>query len=152
MPSLRDMKIAGLKKSLKLLMEQYTAVDKQLRLETNPATKPILQAQLADIEAQIETAETGLAGLENDAPKPSAPVDDDQIRRELYRVLTEYYNIAELHDLMFDNLGLDHEEDIGVYQNRKELVRELMEYCRRHGRFAELVTIVKAARPHAWNN
>lgn len=152
MSTLREVKIAELKKSISMLLTQYTAVNQQLRLEINPATKTILQAQLAHLEEQIETAEKELDDLEKDAPPPPAPTSADKVRRELYRVLSDYYNIAELHDLIYDDLGLDHETVIGSYETRKELVRELIGYCQRHGQFDKLVNIVKVGRPHAWNS
>lgn len=153
MSSLREMKIAELKKSMELWMAQYTAVNKQLRLEMNPMTKTTLQAQLDELETQIETAELELANLENggaSAAPAVSPASGSDIKQQLYDVLNEYYKVSELHDLIFEDLGLEHEVVIGTYKTRKELARELIGYCYRHGRLDELTAIVKAARPHAW--
>ena len=156
MSALRKQKIEALQANIGMWLKQYTAVSKQFRLEINPMTKTTLQAQLDDLESQIETAETELAELETQAEKPVSPTSADKVpdgttKQQLYWVLSNKYNISEIHDLIFDGLLLDHEVVIGNYGTRKEMARELISYCERHGRFDELVTLVKNGRSHLWN-
>lgn len=63
---------------------------------------------------------------------------------KLRQVITSHFNNAELRSLASD-LGIDHEILPG--DNKEDKARELVDYCRRYGRTAELVTSVHILRP-----
>ncbi len=59
--------------------------------------------------------------------------------------IAEYFNAEELADLCF-RLGIDFENLPGG--TRAARARELIDYCRRHGRLDELVAASRQLRPH----
>jgi hypothetical protein len=59
--------------------------------------------------------------------------------------ITDYFNADELADLSF-RLGIPIENVAGVTHPAR--VRELTDYCRRHGRLEELVSACRQLRPH----
>lgn len=63
----------------------------------------------------------------------------------LYRALDETFSLEELRELAFE-MGIDLESLPG--EGRSAQARELISYCRRHGRLGELRTRVVAKRPH----
>jgi len=65
---------------------------------------------------------------------------------KLSEQIAEYFNGEELADLCF-RLGIAYENLPGTMHAAR--VRELVEYCRRHGRQSELIAACRQLRPHA---
>ncbi len=68
---------------------------------------------------------------------------------ELRDFITKYFDYNELRDLCFD-LGIDHESLPGESKSAK--ARELVAYCQRRNRLAELEVICRRLRPHAFED
>ncbi|MCA9924103.1 MAG: hypothetical protein KC421_17125, partial [Anaerolineales bacterium] len=66
MSLLKEAKREEYKKNIDLLLKQYREAFKAHRLETNPVTKVTLQANLDEIEQQLQEAETALDALEKE--------------------------------------------------------------------------------------
>lgn len=64
---------------------------------------------------------------------------------ELSDQINEYFNAEELADLCF-RLGIQYENLAGATNSAK--VRELTDYCRRHGRVENLIAVCRDRRPH----
>jgi hypothetical protein len=89
-----------------------------------------------DIQATHTSARPGVE------PVPRA---DSVDRVKLRRLIEGAFSTSELNDLCFD-LGIDHENVPG--EERSARVRELIRYCERHSRIADLVRHVGSLRPH----
>src|SRR5258706_4922495 len=63
----------------------------------------------------------------------------------LRQLLTAHFNTGELQDLCFD-LNIDYESLPG--QGKGDKARELIAYAQRHGRTAQLVSLVRRLRPN----
>jgi len=63
---------------------------------------------------------------------------------QLRDFITRYFNDSELRDLCFD-LGIEYENLGG--DNKAAKARELVAYCQRHGRLAELEDTCRRLRP-----
>lgn len=59
--------------------------------------------------------------------------------------INDYFNAEELEDLCF-RLNIQYDNLPGNTNSAK--ARELTDYCRRHGRFSDLVTLCRQLRPH----
>jgi hypothetical protein len=65
---------------------------------------------------------------------------------QLRDFITRNFNDSELRDLCFD-LGIEYENLGG--DNKSAKARELVAYCQRHTRLAELEATCRRLRPHA---
>lgn len=61
-------------------------------------------------------------------------------------LLIEHFSLSEMQDLCFE-IGIDYELLAGAGKHDK--ARELLDYCRRHGRMASLMAACRKARPFA---
>ena len=66
-------------------------------------------------------------------------------RNALYASIAEYFHQEELRSLCFD-IGVDIEELPASTKTAK--ARELVAYCERHGRIADLIALCQKKRPH----
>ena len=64
---------------------------------------------------------------------------------QLRQMIVDHFNKGELRSLCFD-LGIDYEDLAG--SGKVDKARELIEYCERHGRAAELISACRRLRPH----
>jgi hypothetical protein len=110
------------------------------------------QSQLGDVTIQdvaghnvIKHNLFVLVGLPNPAAGAPPPRVDAVDRVRLRRLIEESFSTSELHDLCFD-LGIDHENLPG--QERSARAREIIRYCERHSRLADLLREVVRLRPH----
>ena len=67
----------------------------------------------------------------------------------LRNILVTYFSDSDLRDVCFD-LGIDYENLGG--DEKAGNARELVAYCRRHNRLAELENICRRLRPHAFQD
>jgi hypothetical protein len=64
-------------------------------------------------------------------------------------IIVTYFSDSELRDLCFD-LGIDYESLPG--EGKAAKARELVSYCQRHGRLAELEAACRRLRPSAFKD
>jgi hypothetical protein len=63
---------------------------------------------------------------------------------ELFRLITDKFSRQDVHDICFV-LNIDHEN---FHSTKSALVRELITYCKQHGRLTELVNECEEQRAH----
>lgn len=64
--------------------------------------------------------------------------------------INEYFNAEELADLCF-RMGIQYDNLAGETNSAR--ARELTDFCRRHGRFENLITLCRELRPHvSWSD
>ena len=66
-----------------------------------------------------------------------------QFRTDMRSLIKHYFNKKELSGIYFE-LGLEHNAQSG----KDQLIQELIDYCKRHGRTVELLRHLEHARPH----
>jgi hypothetical protein len=92
------------------------------------------------------------AELEQENVRPGAEERKMEQKQlvQLRRILWTHFNVSELRDLCFD-LGVDY-EDLPD-QTKRDLAREIVVHCKRHGRIPELIEIGKRLRPQvSWDD
>ncbi|MGD9100271.1 MAG: hypothetical protein PVF45_07300 [Anaerolineae bacterium] len=99
----------------------------------------------AELKAQLSGAST-LPGhrATGAATEQAGPAD----LRALRDVLYEYFSDSELRDLCLFELDIDYDGLAG--EGKWGKVRELIAYCKRHGRVLELTQACQRLRPHAF--
>lgn len=97
-----------------------------------------------DVKNVGETSTPGEPGSTQAAPPPPG-VNEQVPPSQVREILATAFSDEELRDLSFD-LGIDYENLPAEGKSGK--ARELVWYCRRHGRFADLVAAVRRLRPH----
>jgi V8-like Glu-specific endopeptidase len=104
------------------------------------AIEPLIRRYLAGRRYQVASASPAL-----EASQPPADPYSHITAVQVLAVLDAHFNISELNDLCFE-MGVDFDNLGG--SGKKDKARELIQFCQRRGRFAELVQRVRQARPH----
>ncbi len=66
-----------------------------------------------------------------------------QFRTDMRSLIKHYFNKKELEGIYFE-LGVEH----NIQSEKDQLIQELIEFCKRHGRTPELLHHLGRARPH----
>jgi hypothetical protein len=112
------------------------------------STNPHLQSFYHKYAVAEQESATNIATTPAQTSSPTAPapqIDQTSLRKKIM----EHFNESELKTLCSD-MGIDYEIVPG--SGKEDRIRELIDYCRRHGKYDALVAMCREQRPHvSWD-
>ncbi len=127
-----------IQKKLASLKEQIDGVD----IYVSYFKKKIASTPLA---AQRPAGIGDAFGMKRQVSVPGQQAEESVDSMKLYNAMIGAYNLAEIK-LLCTKLGIDYENISGETLGMK--INDLIAYCKRHGKYQELINKVQEERPH----